>query len=137
MTQDSNIKLNHPEVYQFFLVYWDFAKKYWEVVADEDWWNSFVSDYMTYTMEYGENNFFMELLQLLFEKNKSNIDCGTKADMVAFLKEWWAYVNEFYETIEEAEFWKGFFTKTKEMQKKYKNNFFYVGMIDLFVDMKV
>jgi len=56
---------------------------------------------------------------------------------IAFLKEWWAYVNEFYETIEEAEFWKGFFTKTKEMQKKYKNNFFYVGMIDLFVDMKV
>lgn len=52
-----------PETFDFFKEYWLYAAKYWIVENTEEFWNSFNSDTLLMTKEWGDNQFFDDIIQ--------------------------------------------------------------------------
>lgn len=135
--QASYIKNNEPLTYQFFMEYWEFSKKYWHVVMDEDWWNCFLADLEYLVSKYDNNDFFVALLMQMYIRNRQP-DAKTDSidNLKAFYKEWWSYINKFYRTDPNTDWWEEFMQETKDMFDKYKRSEFFSEIINVFVKYK-
>jgi len=136
-TKVSYIKENDPSTYNFFLEYWDFSKKYWNVKEDEDWWNCFLADLAYLVSKHENNDFFVALVMQMYVRNRDVELMGDTFDeLKAFYKEWWKYINKFYKSEADASWWEAFTSETKELLKKYQESVYFTEIIDIFFHSK-
>lgn len=133
----SYLKENNLKLYDFYVEYWSFVKKFWNVENNEDWWNCFVDDLRSYVNKYDDNDFYVDTIMALYVRNREKEVSETNIQEVKkFFGEYWQYLNNYHEIKETIDYWDGFTQATKDLSKKYGHDPYFIELIDLFFNKK-